>query len=270
MGIPRDPIRIVHDGGVDKLVQPSTGIEWTEKMTRYSKFTLKKLTEIDGFILKSRSPSCGIKDVKLFAAKPNSPSLGKTSGIFAREVLDKYGHLAIEDEGRLTNYRIREHFLTKLYCLTDFRYLKKTAAMAKLVTFHANNKYLFMAYNQTAMREMGRIVANHDKEDINTILSNYESVLHRLFATLPRFTSHINTLQHIFGYFKKELTTAEKRHFDQLIDKYRNEKIPLSAVTTLLQSWVVRYAQQYLSEQTYFYPFPDTLVSVTDSGKGRP
>ena len=269
MGIPRDPIRIVKKDDNDILLQPSTGQEFGDKMTRYAKKTLKKFDEIDGFILKSRSPSCGIKDVKLFSENPKSPSLGKTSGFYAREVLEQFGHLAVEDEGRLTNYRIREHFLTKLYTLATFRTIKVKSSIKTLTAFHARNKYLFMAYNQTAMRQMGKIAANHEKHAIENVIVNYEMELHRLLANLPRFTSHINTLEHIFGYFKNEIKTSEKQYFISLLTQYREEVIPLSALLILLRGWVIRYEQTYLADQTYFLPYPEALIEITDSGKGR-
>ena len=42
-------------------------------------------------------------------------------GLFAAAVLDRFGHLAVEDEGRLRNHRIREHFLTRLFALARLR-----------------------------------------------------------------------------------------------------------------------------------------------------
>ena len=269
MGIPRDPIRIVETNGERQLLQPATGKDFTNKMVRYSNKTLKNLDDIDGFILKNRSPSCGLTDTKIFSGIEKAPSLGKSSGIFGGAVLEKYGHLAVEDEGRLTNYNIREVFLTKLYTLADFRKIKKSPTIKKLTTFHANNKYLFMAYNQTRMRTLGRIAANLDKHPLETIIKSYEAELWLLLARPPRQTSIINSLDHIFGYFKKQLKATEKKYYANLISKYRDRKIPLSSIQVLLNSWIVEYDQTYLADQTFFEPFPEALVTVLDSGKGR-
>lgn len=269
MGIPRDPIRIVESNGERKLLQPATGKDFSSKMNRYSEKTLKNLDDIDGFILKSRSPSCGISDTKIFGALEKAPSLGKSSGFYGGAVLEKYGHLAVEDEGRLTNYNIRENFLTKLYLLADFREIKKSPTIKKLTTFHANNKYLFMAYNQTRMRTMGRIAANLEKHSLEQVIIDYEQELWLLLARPPRKSSIINSLEHIFGYFKKQLSAKEKRYYATLVAKYREQKIPLSSLQVLLNSWIVEYNQEYLAAQTFFEPFPEELVTVLDSGKGR-
>ena len=53
------------------------------------------------------------------------------------------------------------------------------------------------------------------------------------------------------------------------MEKYRAGKLPLSAVTGLLQMWIVKYKVDYLKDQSFFSPFPEELVDLGDSGKGR-
>ncbi|NIP36562.1 MAG: DUF1722 domain-containing protein, partial [Thermoplasmata archaeon] len=78
----------------------------------------------------------------------------------------RFGHLAVEDEGRLRNMNIREHWLTKVYTLARFREMARDGSMKDLVRFQAEHKFLLMAYNQKEMREMGRVVANPDKSPL--------------------------------------------------------------------------------------------------------
>ena len=72
-------------------------------------------------------------------------------------VLQKFPNLAIEDERRLLNPRIREHFLTKLFTLASFREVKKSGKIRDLVKFQSDNKYLFTAYNQTELKSLGKV-----------------------------------------------------------------------------------------------------------------
>ncbi len=37
----------------------------------------------------------------------------------------------------------------------------------------------------------------------------------------------------------------------------------------LLRSWIERFGEKYLEQQVFFDPFPEELVHLTDSGKGR-
>ena len=52
LGVPRDPVRIVLVNGEKKLLQPATGFDFTDKMTKFSKSFLDSLDAVDGFILK--------------------------------------------------------------------------------------------------------------------------------------------------------------------------------------------------------------------------
>jgi uncharacterized protein YbbK (DUF523 family) len=106
LGVPRDPIRVISHGKETRLLQPATGRDISSKMLGFADNYLKSLKEVDGFILKSRSPSCGTKDVKLFPSSEDGTAIGKTKGFFADRVLEHFPGLAIEDEGRLKNFKI--------------------------------------------------------------------------------------------------------------------------------------------------------------------
>lgn len=147
--IPRDSLRIVKNDDEYRLIQPSTKIDFTNEMKAYAEKISKEIKDIDGIILKGRSPSCGIKDVKVYSGISNSAVVEKTKGIFAKEILDKYYYLPTEEEGRLLNLEIREHFFTKLFVLYDYKNIKKENSMKALIDFHSNNKYLYFAYDQT-------------------------------------------------------------------------------------------------------------------------
>lgn len=267
LGIPRDPIRIVANNGNVELRQLETGQDLTEKMKSFSQSYLTSLTDVDGFILKSRSPSCGPRDVKVYSEK--SMPKGKRPGFFAQEVLDKYPQLAIEDEGRLRNFNIREHFLTKLFTLVSFREAKEKSSISSLVDFHSDNKLLLMSYNQTALRALGKIVANHAKKDVMLVFKEYEHLHFHALSRAPKYTSNINVLMHALGYFSKRLSKSEKAFFLDALEKYRSKRIPLSACLGVLKSWIIRFGEDYLERQTYFEPYPEDLVEISDSGKGR-
>lgn len=269
MGVPRDPIKIVLEDGKERLLQPSTGKDYSQKMTKFARSYNSSILEVDGFILKSRSPSCGIKDVKLFDKPEKGPKVGNTYGFFAREVLDKYDGLAIEDEGRLTNYKIREHFLTKLFILARFRSIKKSRNINALINFHTVNKYILMSHNQSKMRELGKIVGSFDKNNLEKVYELYEVSLKDTLRSITRKGSNINMFMHVFGYFSKNLNSKEKAFFIDNLEKYREDKIPASNILILLKSWVIKYEQEYLMNQTFFNPYPEKLMTVTDSGKGR-
>ena len=269
LGIPRDPIRVVLVGKEERLIQSSTDKDVTRKMKTYVEDFLSSVGEPDGFLLKFRSPTCGMFNVKLYPGTGKVGAMGKTRGFFGRAVLEKFGHVAIEDEGRVRNFRIREHFLTWLFTLARFREVKKNPAMKHLVRFQSNHKLLLMAYSQKALKTLGRIVANHDKKPLDELIRLYEDNLCQAFSRAPRYTSSINVLMHALGYVSRELKSGEKAFFLESLEKYRNNRVPLSVPVNLIKSWIIRFEQDYLKTQTFFEPYPEQLVEITDSGKGR-
>ena len=80
LGIPRAPIRIVFKDNKNKLIQPETQKDVTKEMRNFTSTFLDSQDEIDGFILKSRSPSCGLKDVKIYPGEKQVPPISKSSG----------------------------------------------------------------------------------------------------------------------------------------------------------------------------------------------
>ena len=269
LGIPRDPIRVVRSREGQRLVQPATGRDVTDDMVVFSKRFLDALPPGDGFILKSRSPSCSLKEVKIYAAADKPGGIGKGSGFFGLAVLERFPMLPIEDEGRLTNFRIREHFLTRIFTLARFRSIRDSARIKDIVSFQASNKLLLMAYNQTVLRALGRIVANPKKRSVSELLDDYEEHLMKALSKPARYTSDINVLMHTLGYFSKKLNHEEKAFFLDTLEQYRNGSIPLSACLSVVRSWIARFGEPYLEMQSYFEPYPMELVEITDSGKGR-
>jgi uncharacterized protein YbgA (DUF1722 family)/uncharacterized protein YbbK (DUF523 family) len=269
LGVPRDPIRIVETIGARRLVQPATGRDVSDAMRRFAGDFVAGLGAVDGFILKGRSPSCGIKDVKLWRSPEAESPCCKTTGLFAEAVLNRFGDLPVEDEGRLQNFVLREHFLTKLFALAEFRELSGAAAMCDLVAFHARQKWLLMAYSEAQARALGRIVANHANRPPAEVYAAYRPALAKALARPPRVTAIVNVLLHAFGYVSDGLAAAEKAFFLDVLEKYREGKIPLSAATAVLKSWAVRFQADNLMEQTFLDPYPEALVAITDSGKGR-
>ncbi|MFP4362642.1 MAG: DUF523 and DUF1722 domain-containing protein [Spirochaetia bacterium] len=269
LGVPRDPIRIVNENGERILYQPATQKKITREMETYTEEYIASLPEIDGIILKSRSPSCGFKDVKIYNSLENPSQPGKGPGFFGGRMSEVFPGHPLEDEGRLNNFTIREHFFTSLWALAWFRKVKKENNFQALLEYHTKNKLLFMGYSQSKLRVLGNIVATHKKRDFYELISEYESVLRSLFEEPPNFSSIVNVLHHAFGGVSDNLNSDEKQFFLNTAEEYRDERVPLSTVLHLLQSWAIRFEDDWLKDQSFLHPYPKELMSITDSGKGR-
>jgi uncharacterized protein YbbK (DUF523 family) len=114
LGVPRDPLRLVRRAGGNRMVQPSTGRDLTEAMESFSARFLDSLTLVDGFILKSRSPSCAVHDGKVFDSEAEHSGHDQAPGLFAARVLERFPEALVEDDERLRDVQVRDLFLEKV------------------------------------------------------------------------------------------------------------------------------------------------------------
>jgi uncharacterized protein YbbK (DUF523 family)/uncharacterized protein YbgA (DUF1722 family) len=259
LGTPRPPIRLVREGqgpGL-QLLQPSTGRDVTGEMQAFSREFLGSLREVDGFVLKNRSPSCGIHDVKVYAAGADGGVTGKTAGAFGGLVLERFPDCAIEDEGRLRSEALRERFLSLLFGLARLREVEATGSRRALTEFHASYKYMLLAYSEACMRELGRIAASAAERPWEESIALYRATFARAFAKPARLRSQVNALTHAFGHLSDGLSPAERQFFLETLDALRASRTTLPAALLLLRSWVVRFDVRYLKEQACFQPYPD-------------
>ncbi|MBI64961.1 MAG: cytoplasmic protein [Candidatus Marinimicrobia bacterium] len=262
MGIPRDTIRIIENKEKRMLYQPETNKDYSNNMDLFSKNYLKKIEDIDGFILKANSPSCGVNSAKIYPKKNDVPPYKRGNGFFANHIVSMFPNHPIEEEKRLNNSILREHFYTAIFTLADF---KTVSNFNTLYKYHAKHKYLFMAHNQTLMRKMGNIAANKNNETIEKIKKKYYNSLLLLLSKKARYPSNINTQMHVMGYFKKLISAKEKKHFLETLGLYRNKRTPASAVNSILYSWIFRFENEYLMKQSFFNPFPYELIQKQES-----
>jgi uncharacterized protein YbbK (DUF523 family) len=67
---------------------------------------------LSAFVLKSRSPSCGIGNVKLLSDKGEQTSSG--TGLFARMIIDRFPQVRVEESDGLLDPVYREQFMERV------------------------------------------------------------------------------------------------------------------------------------------------------------
>ncbi len=262
LGVPRDTLKLVKMKDGIHLVQPSTGSDLTEKMNIFSDTFFSTLGDVDGFILRSGSPSSGLTRVKVYSSTEKSPMIGYSSGLFAGKVKENYSHLAVEEDLRLKNGRIREHFLRKIYTLARFREIKGTKKFGTLVEYHTKNKIQLKAYNEKEMRILGRLVANTENKPLQEVLRDYETHLYSALKRAPTCSTYTNVLINSLGYFSDDITPGEKQFFLKQIQNYRDGRTPLIVPVDIMKSWIIRTNKEYLDNQTFFNPYPEELLDI--------
>jgi len=259
-GIPRETLRLEGDPDTPRLVTTCTKKDYTGPMVRWAQQRVVELEKegLCGFIFKSNSPSSGMERVKVYNAK--GMPVKKGIGIFARIFMEHFPLIPVEDDGRLQNPTLRENFIERIFTMKLWREnVAKKWSVGNLVNFHTRHKLLILSHSNKHYRGMGKIVARGKSMPIEELYKTYEALLLEALElkTTPRKNLHV--LQHSMGYFKKELSSDEKEKLLEVFAQYRNERVPLIVPITLVNHYVRKYKQPYLSEQTYLRPHPISL-----------
>ena len=184
----------------------------------------------------------------------------KGRGIFARVFMEHFSRTPVEEDGRLHDPKIRENFVERVFTLKRWRETrKKKKHLADLIDFHTKNKLLILSHSEKHYRMMGRMVAKGKTMPIKELFMSYEASLMDALRLKTTTRKNINVLQHMMGFFKKELTLDEKQELLEIIQRYREGTIPLIVPLTLFNHFVRKYHQSTLEKQTYLNPHPIAL-----------
>lgn len=258
LGVPREPLRLVSREGSVELVGLRSGARYRERMDSFSLTFLRGLEEVDGFLLKAGSPSCGLGDAKIYG--PGGRVAAKGDGIFASWVKRLFPHAAVESEKRLLDYEVRRNFLTRIFSSADLRESFKTMQDAdELVEFHRRYKYLLMLFSQSHLKVLGNIVANRRAAPLEEVKENYRRPFLEALSKTPSRRSYVNVFLHIYSHAKGELQPEERSYVLHLIRQFDAGAISLKSLLVYFRGFIYRYNNRYLGEQRLLSPFPEEL-----------
>jgi uncharacterized protein YbgA (DUF1722 family)/uncharacterized protein YbbK (DUF523 family) len=246
LGTPREPIRLTADG---RLVNRSGTADHTDAMTALS----LPPGDLDGYVFKAKSPSCGIRAIPRYGDDGLSGGL-EGRGLYAGRVLDAFPLLAVEDEGRLNDAGLREAFCERVFASARLRELFSGPWSARdLVAFHARHKLQLLAHDPARCRAAGRVVAGPGPA------TGYRALFLAALASPATPGRNANALQHAYSRIGRRLDRP--RRFDLLarIEAYRRGEEPLSVPVALLAHYASGGDFPWLAEQTFLRPFPAGL-----------
>jgi len=260
MPVPREAMRLEGDPAAPRLMTRQSRIDKTGQMLEFCERKVRELEgeELCGFIFKKDSPSSGLFRVKVYN---NGMAARSGSGLFAAAVARHFPLLPLEEEGRLNDPCIRENFIERVFCYRRWKdFLVTSPDLGDLVVFHTRHKLLYMAHSPELYREMGALVAGGKSMGKGELFSRYEEMMMAGLARHATVSKNTNVLQHIMGYFKKELSAGEKAELLEVIGRYHDRLVPLIVPLTLLKHYIAKYDKSYLKDQLYLDPHPAELM----------
>ncbi|MEO6193792.1 MAG: DUF523 and DUF1722 domain-containing protein [Thermoanaerobaculia bacterium] len=262
MGTPRPPIRLERMGEEVRLVMPSTGEDYTEPMRAWSRRRAEALAgmELDGYVLKKDSPSCGMERVKVYPGTGIPSKDGR--GLFAEALIARLPDLPIEEEGRLNDPPLRENFIARVFVHHRWRQGEREGwTRAGLMRFHERHKFLLMGRNQAGMRRLGRLLGAAGKDTpADGLTAAYREGLTEVLRRPATRRGHTNVLHHLAGFVSDALDGEDRAELAETIERYRLGLVPLIVPLTLIRHHVRRQGVAYLQDQVYLEPHPHELM----------
>ncbi|MCI5107997.1 MAG: DUF523 and DUF1722 domain-containing protein [Pseudomonadales bacterium] len=259
LGVPRKPIRLqkkdnkeIHCVEINDQDHDYTGQlqDCADKQQHWQR-------KLCGYILKKDSPSCGMERVKVWdEVMPSREGVG----VFAGRMMENLPWLPVEEEGRLGDAVLRENFIQRVFAMRRWHQLESEGiTVGSLVDFHARHKLILMSRDQVLYRELGRFVADTNKDNLQENIGEYLLRFMSLMKIRATRKNHVNVLQHIQGYLKNHLDGDDKQEMVQTIDKYRQGQLPLIVPITLLNHHFRKFPNEYISNSFYMDPYPEEL-----------
>ncbi|OHD93736.1 MAG: hypothetical protein A2019_00475 [Sulfurimonas sp. GWF2_37_8] len=264
-GNPRPSLRLVKNQDESiKVESNKTGEDLSQQLMSASKKDLESIAShpLCGIILKSKSPSCGMRSAKIY--QNNGYVEAKGDGVFAAMCREKFPLLPMEEEGRLCNPWLRENFVMQLFAYERFEKFKQNATMKDLVAFHSVYKFMLQSKDENLYRQLGKIVGNHEAKSFADILEKYELLFKTAIAKKSSKGKTRNVLEHMSGFVKNHLTAKENAMLHEQIDDYATQIIPLILPLSTLKLYAQKYEVNYLLEQTFLSPYPKELALRSD------
>jgi len=259
LGIPRKTIKLIsRENEIRCVSSTDESVDYTEQLTEVAKDKEQWHQGLCGYILKNRSPSCGMERVKVF---DNGHPANKGVGIYALEMMRNAPDMPVEEEGRLEDPILRENFIKRVIVYHRWKVLLEEGLnLESLHSFHAQHKLVFMSHDQNLCRQLGKELSFVKKDDVKSFVPEYASSAMEILKIRATISNHVNVLQHIQGYLKSHLDKGDKQELSETIEDYRLGNVPLIVPITLFRHFFRLYPNEYIEDSVYMNPHPKELM----------
>ena len=261
LGTPREALRLVRKGDEIRMVNTRSGRDISTEMRQWAQARVDALAgeRLCGYVLKKDSPSCGMERVKIYADAGMAEKNGR--GFFAEALMARFPRLPVEEEGRLSDPRLRDNFVERVFAYVRVRALFAARwTIGDLVRFHTAHKMALLAHSTEMYTELGRLVARAKSLDRGDVETRYRELFMDALAKMATARKHTNVLLHMAGHFKELLDSDEKQELLTSVEDYRLGLVPLIVPLTLIKHHVRRHKVEYLAGQVYLDPHPKELM----------
>lgn len=260
MGVPREPIHMVKTKqGLRAIGTWHPDFDVTDKLHQFGEAMAEGLNDIDGYILKQDSPSCGMERVRVHETDEIPSHVGV--GIYAQAFMARRPWLPVEEEGCLSDSVLRENFFERIFVHHRWRQLwVEGITPAALMEFHTQHKFVVMAHSQGAYRRLGHLLTRVESEPIEALAAVYGSELMSALKRPATQEGHTSVLMHLFRFLRLRIDPKDRAELLESIESYQRGLVPLVVPITLFKHYSQRQPNLYISKQYYLNPPPFELM----------
>ncbi len=242
------------------IIRDDKHTEISELLLKTSQKLIDQCDGISGFIVKRGSPSCGAGSANLYNQKFNIQSHHQ-DGLFVQALKTVHPHLPIEDEGRLNDPLLQEHFIKRVYLYHSAQLMLDTVNhVTQLQAFHVKHKMLLRLHSSQNQKILGRLIAQASmKKNLDDLKQQYFNVFIQSFDKVATSANHYTLLQRCFRGINYHLSKLDREDIQENLKAYLKGLTPLSTPMAILRHYAKRYQQTFISNQSYLYPYPDEL-----------
>jgi len=262
LGVPRDTIQLLErDGRIHLVDCKDDRIDHSTKMKDTASAYCSGLPlALAGYIVKARSPSCGMQAVNVF--DENGQSCNTGTGMFTAQLMHMHPALPVEEEDRLYDQRIRENFIERVFVYARWQALNTDGLNdpATLLRFHHAHKLMLLAHAEDEYPALNAMVESTTTDNLKHSAQGYILALMAVLKTPATIDSHLRVLSGIVEQLESQLDEADVVELSELLSSYASGLVPLLAPVTLINHHLRRLDLSELSEQTYLNPHPTQLM----------
>ncbi len=252
MGVPRPPIQLRQMGGRIKAVGvEQTGLDVTQQLKHFARMTAQQLSDIDGYIFKARSPSCGVTTTPI---KLSDGSNKNGTGLFAAQIIRQLPLLPVVEESKLENLSQQINFLQRVSAYQRWRnFVNQDPSWSELRQFHQANRFNLMAHGIEGLRCLNSWLVEHGKNGriSRSYIQCYGQQYMAQFTRQASRRRHEQVLRRIAQLLRPVI--SEKRYVSlvKAINRFQHAELSLYAVVLLLRKHQASVCLPELEAQTY-------------------
>ncbi len=262
LGVPREGLRLVGSTINPSIIGRRSGRDYTTFMEEWVEKRADELAsvELHGFVLKERSPSCGLEGVLVH--RQGVPPVRRGQGVFARALINRLPCLPVVEIGRLHDMCWRENWVERIFAYYRWsRLLAGAPGPDDLRRFHRRQRLALVAHSARRYREMQRLVLAAEHAPWDLVLEAYGCGLTEALHVWATPAKHACILSRLAGRIRDGLNSDDWTELSALIADYRRGLVPLVAPLTLLQHHLRHQpVPDWLRCQSYLNPYPRELM----------